>query len=254
MVKLTNAVAALIIGFTSVVIAAPAPAPVFKHPDSTCEDLHMLVARGGYEAVREICKAVEAHGKSCGYEDIVDRDADMGPYCALLQEGITNGKEAMRKYTERCPNSKLVAVGYSMGAQMFGDILGGGGGKGDIGECSMPFTAGIPRDGLIGQNLIAALGFGDVTYTSGQQYNHGSAAPLQTNAYWPRTPGQLASLNRWSDILFQYCHAEDPVCSTGKERGNIDAHFAYNDVNGFGSQHVPTVAAQFVKFKMAPDF
>ncbi|RPA75999.1 alpha/beta-hydrolase [Ascobolus immersus RN42] len=131
-----------------------------------CEDIHIFVARGGNEpyemvtpagsrqqwTVKAICNTVAPYGYTCGYEDIVFPDAFVGDYCGHVQFGVDYGREALQRYAERCPDSKLVLSGYSLGGHVVGDILGGGGGEGMIGGCTMERTEGMPREGLVGQN------------------------------------------------------------------------------------------------------
>lgn len=49
-------------------------------------------------------------------------------YCGAVEQGATNGAAQIKAYNKKCPDTKLVVSGYSQGAQVVGDILGGGGG------------------------------------------------------------------------------------------------------------------------------
>jgi predicted esterase len=40
-----------------------------------------------------------------------------------------NGQAQMRNYTQRCPNSHLIVMGFSQGGSVQLDVLGGGGGE-----------------------------------------------------------------------------------------------------------------------------
>jgi acetylxylan esterase len=57
-------------------------------------------------------------------------------------------------------------------------------------------------------------------------------------------------LNRWADILFTYCHAEDPVCAAGVGGGVMAFHGAYFDAKDVFAGDVPGEAAAFVKSKL----
>ena len=65
--------------------------------------------------------------ESCDYEDIYFSKTPEDDYPAPAAEGAASGVAQMTAYAERCPNSNLVLSGYSQGANVAGDILGGGG-------------------------------------------------------------------------------------------------------------------------------
>lgn len=100
--------------------------------DTNCTDVHIFLARGNNEPypgrqsklVAAICNGL----KSCDYEDIAYYNPFEAPYCESVAEGASSGISQITAYNERCPQSKLVVSGYSQGAHVVGDVLGGGGG------------------------------------------------------------------------------------------------------------------------------
>jgi len=101
--------------------------------DSECTATHIFLAKGNNEPypgrqgtlVNAICAGLE----SCDYEDIQFVNELATPYCQSLEEGAVNGNAQITAYNKRCPESNLVVSGYSQGAHVVGDIIGGGGGN-----------------------------------------------------------------------------------------------------------------------------
>jgi len=56
----------------------------------------------------------------------------------------------MEDYAERCPDAKLIVLGFSQGASVGLDILGGGGG--DVFECVQEDTPAMDRQTVPGKN------------------------------------------------------------------------------------------------------
>lgn len=106
----------------------------YTEPSTDCHDIHIFLARGNNEVAgattrqTSVVQAVCDGRKSCGWEDI-DYDNPMdNKYAEACHQGAVNGLKQIRSYGEDCPDSKLVLTGYSQGAHVVGDMLGGGGG------------------------------------------------------------------------------------------------------------------------------
>ena len=101
-----------------------------------CQKYHIFIARGsdsGYPGhqgplVKLICDGL---GGDCGYENIIypanSSFAGDEAWCKSAHLGAVNGQRQMKEYAERCPDSKLMVTGFSQGASVALDILGGGG-------------------------------------------------------------------------------------------------------------------------------
>ncbi|KAJ9150263.1 hypothetical protein NKR23_g3650 [Pleurostoma richardsiae] len=161
---------------------------------------------------------------SCDYEDIQFNNTAGTDYCGAVAEGAASGLSQMAAYNERCPGAKLVLSGYSQGAQVAGDILGGGGGTFFDG-CVQPASAGLDPSTGAGSKVVAALTFGDVRHAAGQSYNVLSGAG--DSGIYPRAGDQLASLNRFAGVLRAYCVSTDPECALGDD---IETHLNYFDI------------------------
>jgi hypothetical protein len=101
-----------------------------ERDNSPCSDVHLFLARGNGEAypgrVGALANAVCSGLPSCDAENIIFSSTQI--YCNQAADGVTSGTQQIAAYSRRCPDSKLVLGGYSLGAQIVGDIVGGGGG------------------------------------------------------------------------------------------------------------------------------
>ncbi|PVH98965.1 carbohydrate esterase family 5 protein [Periconia macrospinosa] len=218
-----------------------APATKVEERQGNCHSVHIFLARGTSEpypgrqsaVVSAICNGIT----NCGYED-VNYPASTNPsYCSSVSAGIASGTSQITAYANRCPNAKLVLSGYSQGAQLFGDILGGGGGNSGLG-CSSAVNAGLNPSTSPGNKIRAALFFGDPRHAASQVYNTGTGS--NGNGINPRTGTQLASLNRFSNVLRSWCLSGDNVCARGTDP---NAHTSYFNI-------FSTEAGSWVKTKL----
>ncbi|CAN9308555.1 unnamed protein product [Alternaria alternata] len=199
---------ALTLGALSALAAAQTVPPKL---DATCADVVIFMARGNdapyhdgrtFPFVEATCGKLTAQGKSCDYIDIQFDVTLGGDYCNQVAEGARNGISQITAFHEKCPCSHIVVNGYSEGAHVVGDVLGGPGG------CTFVST-GLDNNSAAGK---AALLWGDVMHTANQPYNVLDGADKQANG---RKPEDLARLNRYAPVLRSYCAAGDPVCAGG---------------------------------------
>ena len=224
-------------------MALPAP----QAQDTSCEDVHIFLSKGWneeYPGRQGALAGAICYGlPSCGYEDILFYNVNGSDFCASVSEGAANGISQMQAYAARCPTSKLVLSGYSQGAFVASNILGGGGGP-FSGNCTVAENApidvntgagkqrmfrGILKPVMLNTDLStvgAALLFGDVLHTGGQSYNILSGAPYNSND--PRTGERLDSINRFSGVLRSYCDIADPICAAqGPGPFDVEKHLDY---------------------------
>ncbi|RYP68164.1 hypothetical protein DL771_006814 [Monosporascus sp. 5C6A] len=210
-------------------LALAAPAVKVEERQANCHSVHVYLARGTNEpypgrqsaVVSAICNGIS----NCGYEDITYPASTNPSYCSSVEAGIIGGASQITAYANRCPNAKLVLSGYSQGAQLIGDILGGGGGNTGLG-CSTSSNAGLNPFSSPGNKIRAALLFGDPRHTANQTYNAASGA--YSNGINPRTGTQLTSLNRFSNVLRSWCLSGDFICARGGS--DPDAHTSYFNI------------------------
>lgn len=154
---------------------------------SSCSSLHIFLIRGYDETyeyeyqlklVDVICAGQDAT-TGCDYEDVVyDTTISLTPTdCSGIELGRAAGVSQITAYNERCPDTKLVVSGFSEGAVVMGDILGGG-------TCGSG-TAGLDVAAAPGNKICAATLWGDGRHVADQSYNvlNGSAY----SANYPRS-------------------------------------------------------------------
>ncbi|KAI0021670.1 carbohydrate esterase family 5 protein [Xylariomycetidae sp. FL0641] len=215
--------------------------PLTPRQTTACEDVHIFIARGSEEPypgrqssiVDAVCSSLASASASCGYEDIT-YPATFDAYCASVYAGVTGGAAALAAYAAACPAARLVLTGYSQGAQLVGDVLGGAGGE--FGDCTEQTSEPLARDGALAKQIAAVTLFGDVRHVAGQSYNTGTGA--DKDGIYPRASG---ALDAWADILKSWCSEDDPVCAQG---GDINAHTAYFDL-------FTDAAAEFIVAQLA---
>jgi acetylxylan esterase len=86
-------------------------------PVGSCADVHILVARASGEGKGEgmigsLSKAIKAAVKGADSE-AVDYPAALAPYGSSEIKGVKAAKDQLTAYVKRCPNSKMVLMGYS---------------------------------------------------------------------------------------------------------------------------------------------
>jgi acetylxylan esterase len=204
-------------------------APISSFPiqkrDADCDDVHLFLGRGAGEAypgrVGDLNTAICPRFSSCGYEDIqFDSALD---YCDAIAAGASSGASQIAAYASRCPSSKLVLGGYSEGAHIVGDILGGNAGA-SFYNCYEDSHPALSPTSSPGTNVVAALVFGDTRHNAGQSFNVGTGSGA--NGEYPRTGSDLAALNLWADKLQNYCLSTDPICALGDDGLSHETYMA----------------------------
>jgi acetylxylan esterase len=187
---------------------ATAAPPRVVNSDTSCKDVHIFLSKGWNEPYPgrqgKLAGAICYGLASCDYEDILYYNAEDSDYCTAVKEGDTNGISQITAYAKKCPASKLVLSGYSQGANIAGDILGGA----DV--CGGP-AIGLNPTTSPGNQIKAALIFGDNRHVANQPYNYLNGSTVNCND--PRTTDSLNRMNKFSPILRSYCDESDPVCA-----------------------------------------
>ncbi|KAI1101409.1 carbohydrate esterase family 5 protein [Jackrogersella minutella] len=214
--------------FIAALLQAAAAAPVnLADRQTACDDVHFFLARGTTEpypgSLTALVDAVCEGLSSCGYEAII-YPATFEDYCGSAYGGVVNGTAQITAYAESCPDAKLVLSGYSQGAEIAGDMLGGGGGAIPNQGCTQPTSEPLSPDVSPGSKIVATTLFGDVRHTPSQSYNVGTGAA--GSGILPRSGAGLEALNKFSDSLHSWCFVDDPVCAGGAD---FMAHIRYFD-------------------------
>ncbi|TLS24961.1 hypothetical protein PpBr36_07780 [Pyricularia pennisetigena] len=204
--------------------ATAAPEPKAFGPSSECHKYHIFAVRGSSEPypgrmgrlLQSLCQ--ELGEEDCGYEDVqypANSSYDgPGLFCQSASTGARNGQRQMKEYSERCQDSGLMLLGYSQGASVAGDILGGGGGF--IYGCEQPENPPLNRTSRPGSKVIAAVTWGAVRHTANQTYNQGEGSSY--DGILPRSGEQLEALKQYSRIYRDWCNYGDAVCAVESQK------------------------------------
>ncbi|KAF1829154.1 alpha/beta-hydrolase [Decorospora gaudefroyi] len=207
---------------------------ILAYETSDCRPFQVFVTRGSDEPypgrlgnlTREICSGIGGTDE-CGFENVVypAKSTSWGTdvWCDSAGQGAVNGQAQMKAYSEKCPDSKLILLGFSQGGAVAQDILGGGGGK--VFACEQDANPAMDPTSSPGANVVAAVTFGAVVRSKYQNFTVGEGADYDGQA--PRTPEQLAGLLAYSDVLLDYCHYGDPMCAVGSEPADVYVHLDY---------------------------
>lgn len=204
---------------------------VIRLNTTTCSTYHIFTARGSNakkpghagELIRQICTELG----DCNFEDI-DFPARGGGngWCESAHKGAVNGVAQLRNYTEKCPDSNLIVVGFSQGAGVSLDYLGGGGDVHVFG-CNQSSNTGLDRSTAPGSKIVAALVFGSTVRRAGTTYTLGGGRAFNGTA--PRPQRFQNNLQTYADagLLREYCNEGDPICAIGSEPSSMNNHLSY---------------------------
>ena len=201
---------------------------------SSCFDVAILTVRAAGEAPGEGVTSAVVDKIIAGTPRRVERasinyPADPDNYASSVASGVISMKERLSAQISLCPNEKIVLLGYSQGAGVVLDALGGGGG-GTLGATVSPVSASVAS------HITAAVVFGDSRHVVGQSYNAGTAT---RSGLYPRTGEQISALSALAARLRAYCDAGDPYCDSGSD---LRVHLQYiNRYQAEASQFVVTL-------------
>ena len=162
-------------------------------------------------------------------------------YDSSATQGTAAVVSAVNSLNSRCPNTKIVLIGYSQGGQIMDNALCGG--------------AGATLTGNALAAVKAAIFMGDPHNTNGLPYNVGTCtgkgvgftADLEPSYPWLTRVSQFAARPSGfqcspasPSIIKSYCDSQDPYCCNGN-----DANHHQQYVRIYGSQ-----ALTFIKSKL----
>jgi acetylxylan esterase len=131
-----------------------------------CQTYHAFLVRGsdsGYPGhlgalIKLVCNNFTSSNSAttCGYENVVYPASSTAwgkeAWCASATIGAKAGQQQMQEYAERCPDAMLIVLGFSQGASVALDVLGGGGG--DVFECVQGENPAMDRETMPGKNSV----------------------------------------------------------------------------------------------------
>ncbi len=196
------------------------PAGAVASSGSGCAAVNIIAARATGEApgagiIGALVTLVQNASKQTVSTASVNYPAALLTYANSTAQGDSALKSQLTSQEQSCPNQKQVLVGYSQGAQLVGDVLGGGGG-GVLGATSAPVSSGGGGQGR------------------GRDPDGRSPAPaepvLQRRHRFgrdrPVPAGANQSLAPFAAKIQSYCDTGDPFCAGG---ANLGVHLNYTN-------------------------
>ena len=216
------AAAAVALAGTACSVAGAGPAGAVA-ARTDCAAVRIISARADGEdpgpgVIGSLAKLIKGQLSASVTREAVAYPAALNGWARSAASGDGAIKADLTSAARRCPAQVFVLLGYSQGAEIVGDALGGGGG-GALG----PVTAGVPAP--VARKVVAVIQLGDPRRMPGLSFDKGSAAG--TTGQYPRS--QSVSLARFAAKIRSYCDRGDPICAGGH---NLAAHFGLTDKYG----------------------
>ncbi|KAJ5729779.1 uncharacterized protein N7483_004287 [Penicillium malachiteum] len=205
---------------------------------TACASVHMILGRGSTETVpgslESLVTLVTADFPEANYENIDYPATDETTSDSYFLGRVAAAKQLIA-YREKCPESKIVVLGYSEGALCIDDAITGSSGNEYLGNVSQPL---VPID--VTQSVTALVLYGNPRHMPYQPYNVFNLTQNVTGKY-PKTKEKLAYFNKAiGSATADYCNVNDIVCASGT---SLTAHESYTDVWNYD-------AAAFIKSKI----
>jgi hypothetical protein len=177
---------------------------------TTCADVAIITARASTENPGEgITGALVTQIINSSTQNIsraaVDYPATLNNYNSSSLQGINALKTQLTNEVTNCPNEKIVLAGYSQGAHVVLDVIGGGQG-GSLG------TAVPPISSAISSHVTAVATFGDPRHVPNQAFDLGTS---RRNGRFPRSSAQLQVLSGFASRISAWCDSNDTFCDSG---------------------------------------
>jgi acetylxylan esterase len=186
-----------------------------------CAQVHVITARASNEAPGEgisgalVDQIVNTSAQTVSRAS-VNYPATLSNYASSSSQGVSALKTQLSAQVQACPTQKIVLVGYSQGAHVIGDVLGGGAG-GSLGAETPPIST------TIGDHVTAVIQFGDPRHMINQPYDVGTAI---RNGVFPRSSTQLQQLLHYAPKIQAYCDRFDQFCDNSF---SLQVHLTYLD-------------------------
>jgi hypothetical protein len=196
-----------------------APALATASSNSPCATVDEVVARASTEApgtgaIGALAEEVQKDVKATVAIRAVVYPAALFPYEPSVQAGDKAIREELTEETEKCPGQRILLLGYSQGAQIVGDVLGGGGGNAGDGPENPPASKSVL------EKVVGVVQYGDPRHLPNLSFDVGTDPGAE--GLFPRLKNQ--SLVPFAEKIQSYCDVGDPFCAKGD---NLEAHLDY---------------------------
>jgi acetylxylan esterase len=138
-----------------------------------CPDLHVFGIREaeatpGFGLTADVIGLILSEFPGSTAEPIIyPAEGATGKYGGSVTSGAQAVVSQTQAFSETCPNSTMVLIGYAMGAQVLDDVFCGGPDATAFG------TSVMPED--VGKKVDALIWMGDPRFVGGLPYNVGTA-------------------------------------------------------------------------------
>lgn len=198
------------LAFGACLAGEPDATEATDQPITACADVAIITARASTEAAGEgitgnLVDQIIATSNQNISRASVSYPATLNNYNSSSLQGINALKTQLTNEVTNCPNEKIVLLGYSQGAHVVLDVLGGGQG-GSLG------TATAPISSTISSHVTAVATFGDPRHVPNQAFDLGTST---RNGRFPRSATQLQVLSGFASRIHAWCDANDTFCDNG---------------------------------------
>lgn len=105
-------------------------APLLESRQGCPSGVHIIAARGSTEApgegkLQELSDDIGAQIPGSTNEAVI-YPATLLPYESSEETGVTDMTQLITNFVAKCPSAQIILTGFSQGAQIVGDVLGGG--------------------------------------------------------------------------------------------------------------------------------
>lgn len=243
--------------FSTLVVALPATEyndtvsqVLDRRQAGKCAPVHIIVARASTEPAGEgmigsLSRSIKTSIPGATSE-AVSYPAALAPYGPSEIKGVAAAKAQLTAYVQKCPQSKMVLMGYSQGADVVGSVVCGGGGfSGSMQGAKVelgPITP--PIDPQVGSHIVAVVMMGDPRFTKGMSFNKGTA---KNNGQFPHPPENTCK--GYESRMVSYCNDGDTFCDKGK---SVATHMGYMGAYSGQAKTFITTQVKSLTIPLAP--
>ncbi|KAI1107971.1 carbohydrate esterase family 5 protein [Jackrogersella minutella] len=223
--------------FTTILISAIATASANAAGMTrrqNCPGIHIFGAREttappGFGSALTVVNLIQQANGGATSESIIYPAAGGNVYGASVAAGVAAVANQTKVFNQMCPDSKIVMVGYSQGAQIVDDAFCGGPDGLSLNTTKATVSSGVSK------MVAAIILMGDPRHVNGLPFNVGNAT---AGGFAARPVGFQCPA--FQDIIQAYCDAEDPFCAKGNSTATHQ---------GYGREY-GQAALQFVQGKL----
>ncbi|EGP86520.1 unnamed protein product [Zymoseptoria tritici ST99CH_3D1] len=225
------------VSIATVLVASGQALPSLEDRQSGCPPIHIFGAREttaspGFGTAGVFINLIVGAYPSATTEAINYPATGGDSYGSSMRTGVANIANQINSFNQRCPQAKLVVVGYSQGAQISDNAICGGG---DPNQGLTDTRALLTSAAGTAVKAIILAGNPRNSPAEKSVFGYGSC---NAQGFSPRPAG--FSCSTFAARIRSYCDAADPYCCTGNDAA---AHQAYGRIYGQN-------ALAFVKSKL----